>query len=401
MLAPLQAEMAPLRTDEPFLPAEGCIGMGPPTPQDSEAADANAYPAKKLGAESVAKWLETMGNGIPFQVLKSLKAYVLKNNIDNRQFTSLVTHCQVEAVDVDHITPVHLVRLRKAWNMDAMDVDRTDVRTSGPQENLSPALRLLQDGAGCRQQQSLSGNDLSQYLGIAISHLAQWAGFDVEAAIVELKSKLPPELVESLPKSLHRSSKEQRCANMLQTPRSQVSCRGETPSTGHPQPDGRAIGKILLPEQPESDVMPGEQSSESHDGHHVDLIDGGNIVLDNVGRLAQHIQQNQGTRESGSIGCARGPAYVAEWIRNLPPSVLQENQRESVANFVEDNHISGDDFQGFVSCTSNDGLTEVPAGRVAKMRQAWEKVLREDSFRHAAIESQKHKVSSKPVKLIL
>merc|ERR1719504_640352 len=66
----------------------------------------------------VAHWLNTVSSGIPSPVLADLKVHVLKHSIDGVAFQDILENCDFNLLKVEYLTPLHMTRLRKAWNLD-------------------------------------------------------------------------------------------------------------------------------------------------------------------------------------------------------------------------------------------------------------------------------------------
>merc|ERR1712046_286845 len=112
-----------------------------------------------------------------------------------------------EAFAIDFISPVHLARLRKSWNMDhrcqLQSTCSNEPRVQLPSELIkagTPCIEAWSESGYSRSegQQITPEGNTAKYLGIVVQHLAQWAGFETNAAINELRAKLPIDMFNEL-----------------------------------------------------------------------------------------------------------------------------------------------------------------------------------------------------------
>ncbi|CAK0871196.1 unnamed protein product [Prorocentrum cordatum] len=71
-----------------------------------------------MGAEDIARWLDTLGGCVPPRPLGGLKARILATRIDGDRLSAIFRDCRFCELDADGLTPLHISRVRKAWKLD-------------------------------------------------------------------------------------------------------------------------------------------------------------------------------------------------------------------------------------------------------------------------------------------
>lgn len=386
---------------------------------------------RERSAVCVVKWLEKSAAGIPHQVLKDLKAYILKQKIDGAQFESLVTKCDVGALTaaVDDISALHLARLRKVMRSlpmesncfcdtgDCEDNQQVAPVSVGPAEHcfraqsehrrVSPAGLTKpeieanrQVSSECLTKTEIENHHTEKYLQIAIMHLAQWAGFEPANAIAELKNKLPATVVDELSAFFKENNSADECVE---------DCNLQGVDTQRDEYEHMALAPCRAEQSDriEHDRPWALQSAEGND----------TMVLPtrSVQRLLHHMDaaelgQHGVLQEVADSGAVKAdphkvlvPAYVAAWIRKLPESMINERDRGSIAAYVETHQVDGNRFTDLIAghSISSSVIASLAPARIVKMRRAWDQVLREDTCRRATMDAFRYEAVPKSVKLLV
>mmetsp|Transcript_43641 Transcript_43641/g.79579 ORF Transcript_43641/g.79579 Transcript_43641/m.79579 type:complete len:644 (-) Transcript_43641:32-1963(-) len=367
-----------------------------PTPSASmsNVAASNAAPStplprdpQEMTPEAVTKWLGTMSSCIPNQVLTDLRYVVAARGISGPAFAALLSAMNVEALDIENLSPMHLSRLRKAWNADyprslpaAPWAQRRDDVSSGfssvpaavdaPTRLHNPTYAWQQqDGSAIasttgRRAGGESQDAQAQLLASVINRLANWADFDRGAAVGQLVGLLPSPLVHALSAELEQ----------MPLPPQNASKRGfedrveaqhmmtATFAPEHRAPNGSSPFAL------EASMSNGSTAF----GHEAKVTNGSSAA----------------PSRKAKKGNVRDTEYVAAWIRSLPTTQIPESEREDLAASVEDLALDGEAFSKAVADPASLAELGVQhAARAVKLRKAWDQVLREDACKAAAIES--------------
>lgn len=256
-----------------------------------------------LSPQDVAEWLASMASCIPFQVLTELKARVVAGRIHGAQFAAILSECRLKDLGVEHLSPLHLTRLRKVWNADFPDSGGAAppsptaeqghalplARGSSQQQhqqggggwhaagrNPSPQPAAPMAGSGMRPHSVESGTPQTvpvPMVAVALGRLARWAGFDLLAAISELRSILDPRVCDELAIVLAGAGPPtdfkpppRRLAPHEAMPPERVA---EPPFRGGGMPNGGGGGGgCMFPEHdPYRRASPGPSMQAEHDGY--------------------------------------------------------------------------------------------------------------------------------------
>mmetsp|Transcript_68097 Transcript_68097/g.163432 ORF Transcript_68097/g.163432 Transcript_68097/m.163432 type:complete len:304 (+) Transcript_68097:149-1060(+) len=79
-------------------------------------------------------------------------------------------------------------------------------------------------------------------------------------------------------------------------------------------------------------------------------------------------------RGSSAASCDKGAADIVVWLRSLPDSHVPEKAKEDLANVVQEQHMTGDDFTSFVQKVPPELCGPKHA---MKLKAAWNNVLAE------------------------
>lgn len=387
----------------------------------TDASGAAGVDGEEQSPAQVVKWLESSASGIPHHVLKNLKEYILKRNIDGVKFASLVTRCDVGAftTDVDNISVLHLARLRKIWTMRSAPLETDCLRGMEDAVDCQPVAQISIDPeehcfraqsrhtqvspAGLKKPEIVNDNS-ENYLPLAIMHLARWAGFEPSDAIIELWDKLPQTVVDELSAFFKESDASEQS--------------GEDSSiaavdTGHDECEH----VILAPRRPEQSDRRMERDGPWQFETAACSSDTFGPPTRSVQRLLHHMdaaklghhEEARKVAAPGDIHAEpnklRAPAYVAAWVLELPDSIIKEHDRQNIAANLEAHQLDGDRFTDLIAGRSSlgsvVGISSLAPARILKIRRAWDQVLREDACRRATADTFRCKAGPKPVKLLV
>lgn len=101
------------------------------------------------------------------------------------------------------------------------------------------------------------------------------------------------------------------------------------------------------------------------------------------------------------VAVSKTVQQVAAWVRDLPPRMVPDEQREALARAVEAEGLSGTPFNSVATQPAELAKRGVPSpAHALKIRKAWEQVVQESVFAQAAANAAGPKVQ-KGVKMDL
>lgn len=156
---------------------------------ESDAPDAVA------SVEYVSSWLNSVTNALPSTVLDNLKQHIVKHQIDCSIFQDILDRCCFSSLEVEGLTPAHMNRLRKAWYLD-------HPKTSSSEPEFPDGVETMGSPEASPESNTMVSKSSPELIAAVINRLAEWAGFDRNAALVEVQHLLSETMHEDVGASI-------------------------------------------------------------------------------------------------------------------------------------------------------------------------------------------------------